>query len=240
MLIETIETNDLKIIPTKQTIDSSLGVPLPFPDKNSCIVVSGGMGTGKTTFMNSIMTNKSNEGRVYYKKFESVFYMTPLEVMNSEVNHPFKNHEPTRLYHELTVANLDNIIEQALENKKEGFNSCLIIDDFSEELKDIKLEKHLKKLIFKHRHYRINIIISLISLKNCPRSIRSLIDVYILFKPKSFIEIETMSDEIFGLSKKELLSVFDYVFDEPHTFLFYNQRLNEFYRNFDKLKLIRK
>jgi len=69
MLIETIETNDLKIIPTKQTIDSSLGVPLPFPDKNSCIVVSGGMGTGKTTFMNSIMTNKVMKVESIIKKF---------------------------------------------------------------------------------------------------------------------------------------------------------------------------
>jgi len=49
-----------------------------------------------------------------------------------------------------------------------------------------------------------------------------------------------MSDEIFGLSKKEMINLFDYVFDEPHTFLFYNQRLNEFYRNFDKLKLLKK
>lgn len=237
MIIETVETNDLRIIPTKQTIDAKLGVPEPFPDKNSCIVVSGGMGSGKTTFMNSIMTNKSENGRVYYKRFENVFYMTPREVMNSEANHPFAEHEPSRLYHDLTVENLDNIIEQALEEKEDGGNSCLIIDDFSEELKDLKLERHLKKLIHKHRHYRINIIISLLTLKSLPKSLRSLIDVYILFKPKSLIEVETMSDEIFGLSKKDLLTLFEYVFDEPHTFLFYNQRLNKFYKNFNKLRL---
>ena len=124
-----------------------------------------------------------------------------------------------------------------IEEKEDGGNSCLIIDDFSEELKDLKLEKHLKKLIHKHRHYRINIIISLLTLKSLPKSLRSLIDVYILFKPKSLIEVETMSDEIFGLSKKDLLTLFEYVFDEPHTFLFYNQRLNKFYKNFNKLRL---
>jgi GTPase SAR1 family protein len=237
MEIEQVENNNLRIVPTRQTIDKKLGVPEPFPDKNSCLVVSGGQGSGKTTFMNSILTNRSAEGRVYYKKFEKIFYMTPSEVMSSENSHPFKDHEPSRLYHELTVENLDNVIDQALEEKEEGGNSCLIIDDFSEELKNNNLIKHLKKLIHKHRHYRLNIIISVLTLKSLPKSLRSLIDIYILFKPKSLIEVDTMSEEIFGLSKRNLLQLFDYIFDAPHIFLFYNQRSNKFYKNFNLLRI---
>ncbi len=237
MEIEQVENNNLRIVPTRQTIDKKLGVPPPFPDKNSCYVVAGGQGSGKTTFMNSIMTNNSADGRVFYKRFEKVFYMTPREVMTSEATHPFKDHDESRLYHELSVKNLDNIIEQALEEKADGGNSCLIIDDFSEELKNNELIKHLKKLIHKHRHYRLNIIISVLTLKSLPKPLRSLIDIYILFKPKSLIEVETMSEEIFGLSKRNLLQLFDYVFDAPHIFLFYNQRSNKFYKNFNLLKL---
>jgi hypothetical protein len=237
MIIETTETNDLRIVPTKQTIDKPLGIPPPMPNVNSCISVSGGMGTGKTSWLNSVLTNNSKEGRVYYKRFEKVFYMTPKETMSSEENHPFKNHEPSRLYHELTVANLDNIIEQALEEKAEGGNSCLVIDDFSEALKDLKIAKHLQALIFRHRHSHLTVLLSLLHMKALPKNLRSLIDVFVIFKPKSLIEVETMSEEIFGLKKKDLLTLFDYVFDEPYNFLLYKSKVNQFYRNFNRLHL---
>ena len=59
MKIEEVETNDIKIRKTQQTIDNILeGVPEPFMNKCSVMVISGYMGSGKSSFLNSIMTGK--------------------------------------------------------------------------------------------------------------------------------------------------------------------------------------
>ena len=50
--------------------------------------------------------------------------------MYSEENHPFKDHCPSRLHHDLTQKTFDKIIEDALRVKADGETSCLIIDDF--------------------------------------------------------------------------------------------------------------
>ena len=101
---------------------------------------------------------------------------------------------------------LNNVVEQSLENKHENKgNSILVIDDFSEELKSLDTIRLLKKIINKHRHYHLSIIISSLSMKSIPRAIRSLIDYYVIFKPKGLIELEGYTDEIFGLSKKDTI-----------------------------------
>ena len=54
--MKIVEENPLKIFPTKQTIDMKLGLPKPFDDRNNIIIVSGGQGSGKSTWLNSAMT----------------------------------------------------------------------------------------------------------------------------------------------------------------------------------------
>ena len=233
-----IEPNKLKIYPSKQTIDQKLGLPSVFDDRNAVYVVSGGQGSGKSTWLNSAMTCRKKDGKIFAGCFEKVFYATPEECFSSEENHPFKNHIKSRLYHTFDAKMLNNVIEQALENKHENKgNSALVIDDFTEELKSVETIKLLKKIINKHRHYHLTIIISSLTLKSNPRAIRSLIDYYIFFKPKGLLELEGYTDEIFGLTKKEMLKVMDFVFDEPHNFLMYNNRRNYYYKNFDRFIL---
>jgi KaiC/GvpD/RAD55 family RecA-like ATPase len=239
MLIEEVETNDIKIKKTKQTIDDVLdGVPEPFMPKCSVMVISGYMGSGKSSFLNSIMTGKG-KAQVYRGVFDKVHYITPLEVMESEENHPFAKHSKERTYHDLEASTLDKIIEDCVETKEkgDGSNSCVIIDDMSETLKDKAVEQRLKKLIYKHRHYKTQIIITMLNLKSLPKQLRNLIDCYVIFRPKSNIELQSLNDDIFNLGKDDLKTLLDYVFDAPYNFLFYNQRTHTFYKNFTKLKL---
>ena len=88
------------------------------------------------------------------------------------------------------------------------------------------------------RHYKINIIISVISLKFLPKQWRALVDAYIVFRPKSLIEIQSFADDVFAIDKKDMKTLMDYVYDENYNFLFYNQRTNTYYKNFTKLKLM--
>lgn len=237
MKIEETEHSELKIKKTKQTIDKPLGVPPPFIDKCAVYCVSGSMGSGKSTFTNSLMT-AGGKDKVFKRVFEEVYYSTPQEVYESETDHPFKDHNKDRTYFELSVPMLNEIAEKAIAVKEEDGESCLILDDWSEELKDKKIEKALKKLIFKHRHYRLNIIITLLTLKALPKQLRSLIDCYITFRPKSVIELQSFAEDVFSLDRKDLKTLMEYTFDEKYNFLFYNQRDNTYYKNFNKLKFI--
>lgn len=240
MRIEELETNDIKIRKSKQSIDEVLeGVPEPFMNKCSVMVISGYMGSGKTSFLNSIMSG-SGKAKVYKGVFDKVHYITPLAVMESDLNHPFAEHNKERTYHDLEASTMDKIIEDCVETKNEGegSNSCVIIDDMSEELKNKAVEQRLKKLIYKHRHYKANIILTMINIKSLPKQLRNLIDCYIFFRPKSAIELSSINDDIFNLGKDDLKTLIDYVFDKPYNFLFYNQRTHTFYKNFTKLKLI--
>lgn len=236
MKIEEEAKSDLVIKPTKQNIDDALGVPEPFIDKCAVYVVSGSMGSGKSSFINSIMT-ADGKGRVFKNVFDKVFYSTPEEVFQSESNHPFKDHPPSRMFFDLSDKTFNSIIEQAIKEKEDGGNSCLILDDWGELLKIRRVELWLKRLIFKSRHYKLNIIISLLTLKLLPRGLRALIDVFIIFRPKSLIEVGNFGDEVFAMDKTDLRKLFDYVYDVPYNFLFYNQRSNKYYKNFNPLKI---
>jgi hypothetical protein len=92
-------------------------------------------------------------------------------------------------------------------------------------------------LINKHRHYRLNIVISALNQKALAKSLRALIDVVILFKPKSMVETDNFSQEVFGLTKEETKALFEYVYDKPYNFLMYNARTHTFYKNFNQLKI---
>jgi hypothetical protein len=199
--------------------------------------VTGGQGSGKSTWLNSALTCRKTDGKIFSGCFEKVFYATPEECFSSE-EHPVKNHVKSRLFHEFNADMLNNVVEQSLENKHENKgNSILVIDDFSEELKSLDTIRLLKKIINKHRHYHLSIVISSLSMKSIPKAIRSLIDYYVIFKPKGLIELEGYTDEIFGLSKKDMIDVMDFVFDGAHNFLMYDNKRGVFYKNFDKFTI---
>jgi archaellum biogenesis ATPase FlaH len=236
MKIEKVAESNLQIKPTRQNIDDSLGVPPPFPNKNSVIFISGGQGTGKSTFITNLFKAKG-ANRIYRKVFDTVMYATPEEVFTSEEDNIFKGHP--RVYHDLSPETFKTIIEAAVETKADGGNSILVIDDFSEQLKLKQTEYMLRKLINKHRHMKLNIVISALNQKALAKTLRSLLDVVVLFKPKSMIETDNFGEEVFGLNRADTKTLFDYVFDKPYNFLMYNARTNTFYKNFDELKLDR-
>ena len=235
---ETENPHSIIIKPGIQNIDKKLGCPSPFPDKPSVMLISGAMGSGKSSFLQSVMT-ATGEGRVYHKRFNKVIYTTPQETFDSEENHPFKDHPTNRIHFQLTPALLNQVADEAIAEKAEGGNTCFIIDDWSEELKSKQIEKALKKLIFKHRHYNLQIIITVLALKALPKLLRSLVGVYVVFKPRSLIEMEGFVTEVFSLKAIEADQLFQYVFQRPYDFLFYNQITHQYYRNFNELTIMK-
>jgi energy-coupling factor transporter ATP-binding protein EcfA2 len=236
MKIEELETSDIKINKTQQNIDELLDIKEPFLNRCGTTLISGRCGSGKSTLLYSMFSGKG-KARVYRNVFDEIHFITPEAVMNSECNHPFQNHNPDRLYHHLNAEVLAKIVDDCMTAKEEGKNSCLVIDDMSEFYKDKSIEQLLRTLIYKHRHLRLNIVLSSLNLKSVPKNLRNLIDLYVIFKPSN-IEIESFNDDVFQLSRDDLKQLVAYVFEKPYDFLAYNQKTNTFYKNMTKLKLL--
>jgi hypothetical protein len=223
---------------TKQTIDQKIDVPAPFIPRPAVYLICGAQGTGKSTLVNSLMVGKG-KNKVFRGEFERVHYCTPGEVYTSDGDsHPMKDHNPDRLHFDLTPQLLNDIMDSAIEEKKDGGATMIVLDDFGEILKHKSIEPLLKRMIQKHRHLKLNIVITVVALKLLPRSLRSLIDMFIIFKPRK-LEIDDYADNIFSLPRKEYDAIHGAVYKDVHDFMIFKPKgsVEEYYRNFNKLDI---
>lgn len=247
--------NAAEIACGNQSIDQPfpIEIPEPWPNKNFTMILTGSMGSGKSTLLQSITTSRLIKSRVYAKVFDTVYYLTPRSAFTSEARHPFRDHP--RVYHQLTPDILHEIMEQMdkakedvdeynmNKDKKRNFtkkkhpNSLVIIDDFSEELRDKRLEKPLMDLLFKHRHRNSSVILTSLTMKNLMPCYRKLVRIFVVFKPKSKLEVQGFCDEIMTISRENVRVLFQHVFQKKHDFLFIDthQAPTTFYRNFNRL-----
>ena len=235
-ITEKENKNGAKVQASKQIIDNIIDeeIPYPFSKKNATYLIIGGQGTGKSTFISSIATATKKKCRVWSKKFNKVYYFTPENAFSSEKYHCFKDHD--KVYHELTSNSLDEVMDEMEEDKSPKFNNLIIIDDFSEELRQKgRFEKVLNKLLYKHRHYNATVVLSVLHLRSIGVPFRKLIDYTILFKNKSLKELQDYIIELLPYNMKEVKKIFDYVFDKPYNFLFINNRTGTLHKNMNRL-----
>ena len=64
--------------------------PEPCPTKSFCWCVVGSRGSGKSSYVRSILSSKRGKSRVYYKCFHSVLVVMPEQSRKSMTPNPFK------------------------------------------------------------------------------------------------------------------------------------------------------
>ena len=98
-------------LPKQQPIKENMDIYVPnIPEGLSrrngmiyCLIGSGG--SGKT----SLLLNFFKSTKYYKSKFHNIWYICPHSSFSSVEKHPFSEHD--KLYHELTVQNLENIFD---------------------------------------------------------------------------------------------------------------------------------
>ena len=244
---ETPNTTTGKLKPVTETMDLFLNkISMEnIPNRNGFITLfCGAPGSGKSSLLLSMLNDKA----AYKKAFKNIFYFVPEASFMSVKDHPLSHNKSTTVFHELNAEALDATYEYlvALRRFNEEMDlpdehSLLIIDDFANVLKDVDIEKALKRILVKSRHLLCATCITLQGYIMAPRSIRKLATNIILFKPQNIAEWKALVDEHLGtLDKKDAEKLYKYVFDEPYRHLDIDTKKSTremFSKNFNQLTI---
>jgi ABC-type dipeptide/oligopeptide/nickel transport system ATPase component len=240
-MIITETKNDL---PNMNPIKERMDIYIPkinenLPRRNGFVyALIGAGGSGKSSLMLSMFKSPQ-----YYRcKFDNIFYFTPASSFLSVEKHPFSSHD--KVYHDLEPATLETIYDELLTLKEDALiNNCplehslIVIDDFANDLKDKVLSQKINQAIVKTRHLNCCWIFTLQSYTLLPRVLRKKITNATIFKPNNNEEWDSINQELLNMSKKNLISLYDYCFDKPYTHLDIDTKENKLYKNFNKLNL---
>lgn len=242
-IVEITETKneDIKAMkPVKEKMDIIIpDIPEGISRRNGMIyLLVGSGGSGKS----SLLLNQFKSKGTYHKKFHHLYYFCPSTSFLSVQNHPFEKHD--KVFHELTIDSLLDLKEELKERKEEAEEdddpeySCVIIDDFANDLKDKGIQKVLNSMLIKARHYNCAFIFTLQSYAYMPKILRKQITFATIFKPRNSEEWEMIREEVLQMKKEDAKKLYDYVFDKPYMHLDVDSFENKFYKNFNKLDIL--
>jgi ABC-type dipeptide/oligopeptide/nickel transport system ATPase component len=225
-------------------LDPNISPELPNYNGFSWVIV-GSSGSGKTTLLYSLMKGKKINGirHGYNKVFDKIYVISPTIGNDSIKNDPFKTLPDNQIYRELTLEHLEEIQTELEDNRSNGLNSVLILDDVGSELKKSKaIEKKLTAIIQNRRHLGCSVFILLQKFKDAQTGIRNNMSHFTSFRPKNMGEKDAIIHELFDFNKEESNALMDYVFDDKHNFLYVDLSLRtsgqyQFYKNFNLLSI---
>jgi hypothetical protein len=260
---ETKNPNGVTFRPIKEKQD--IFIPdiknLNISRRNGMIyALTGSGGSGKS----NLMLNLIKSTNCYRNKFNKIYYFCPPSSFSSLENHPFAMHED--VFHELTVQNLANIYNELIQikggdeddvkKKKKviGFEddeqtddssdeerevqySCVIIDDFADQLKNMDIQKMLNRMLIKARHLCCSFIFTLQAYYYFPKQLRKQLTYITIFKPKNVEEWYSIANELLNMRKDDAIKLYDYVFDKPYTHLDIDTTTDQIYKNFNLLTI---
>ena len=136
------------------------------------------------------------------------------------------------------VEYLDSESESDDENEiTEIQYSCVIIDDFANDLKNNDIQRQLNKMLIKARHLCCMFIFTLQSYLYFPKMLRKQITYAVIFKPKNISEWNSIAEELIHYNKEDALKLYNYIFDKPYTTFCFDTVDNKIYKNFNLLKI---
>lgn len=210
----------------------------PFWNKNHCLVYSGAAGSGKTTAGVSILGSRKKNSRVYAGVFDTVLVCAPISTLKSLEENPFDDLPDDQIFHKFDEDFLDIVLEMSEENSLMNKDTCVFIDDASNQLKANKrvIDK-LTNLVCKHRHLKLSIHLLVQDLIQLPLSIRENVSGVICFKPINSKRMKLFHEEYLShLSYPEFLELNEYLYKKKGDFLFIKFVLpREYYKNFNRI-----
>ena len=240
-MIRIKKTEKIEIIPPSFLCDYPLTEHLKdFPQFSymnvfNTTAILGRPGSGKTSMLISMLSQKGKD-KIYHKAFDFVYVIMPTQSRNSLKKNIFEKHEPSRLFDELTLENLQKIFKSVEENSLNKKTSLVIYDDVGASLKNNDIQFFLKEMSFNRRHLKLVQIFLIQSWISIPLTIRKLFSNLIVFKPNK-IEWEKVVEETIEQEKDIALGLLD-LYKKPHDYLFINITNQKIFYNQDEVEII--
>lgn len=234
-MFEEQEAN-YKIKPPKMACDFPLSkkeIKSPFPNKSFSMLIVGAPGSGKTSFLVSLL-NQKGRNRVYRRVFKHVMVVSPS--LSSLPDGLLDGIPQEQLFDDFSEA-LTDMIDANNETYKEkpdkNYSQLLILDDVASLLKQKANVVFLNKMFFNRRHKRLSIILTSQYIYQVPKSVRANVSDIVLFKPTTS-EIETIRKEFVPMKKDKFIDFLKFVFRDAHDTLYLNDK-REMFRNLGKI-----
>ena len=230
------EEANYKIKPPKMSCDFPLSkkpIKDPFPNKSFSMLITGRPGSGKTSFLMSIL-NQKKSNRIYRNVFKHILVVSPS--LSSLPDNMLEGIPQDQLFENFDDAITDMIDannESYLEKPEKNYSQLLILDDVASFLKQKSNVIFLNKMFFNRRHKRLSIILTTQYIYQVPKSVRANVSDVILFQPTTS-ELETIRKEFIPMKKDKFLEFIKFVFRDPHDTLFINEK-RELFRNLGKV-----
>ena len=215
------------------------GIPEPLPNVlrfNMAII--GKAGSGKTSLLMNLVCKR---GKIYNKKFDKVYVFSPS--LRSMDDCPFDKLPEEQLYDDLTVENLEGVIEEITDSEEKVL---IIFDDVVNDMaKSAEIQRILCKLLMNRRHIAgygggISVIITSQVYNKIPCPIRKTFSHMILVNIKQKRELDTLYDEHILVDKKQFEAICKYCYKDKYDFMYLDLEKpydKVFHRNFNKLEM---
>jgi len=236
--------NNIKVNGTKfKTGDRPKNLE-PFLNYVNCSAIIGLPASGKSSLIKTLLYG-TKESNLYNNVFNSVYYISPSLTMD------------LKLPEEKIISLGDNddlagIIQEIIDTEKdEGEEDdphrvAIFLDDAVAWINGDKNSSRIfKKICFNGRHIlgkysSLQTFIVSQKIRSIPIQIRSQLN-QIWFFDSTQKEKEVFAEEFLPVDLKEADMLYDYVFDEPHNFMFVNLQLpkkKRIFKNFNNLEII--
>ena len=213
--------------------------PEPCPCKSFVWAIVGARGSGKSTYLRSLLSAKKADSRVYYKVLHSVIVLMPEESRKSMTPNPFKGLPREDMYETFDDTFMTELEDKLKENAEEGLFTLVVFDDISNTLRQNKrLEDRLTRLVHLSRHFLTSMIFNVQRYKDLNNGIRQNADMITLFLPSNYQATEAFVNEYLKeYSKEDVKELFDAVFKKKGDTLLIRKNIipNKMYRNFEEI-----
>ena len=186
--------------------------------------------SGKTSMIYSLFQSP----RVLRHCFHTIYIFQPSVSRASMTDKIFDKLPQDQIFEELSLENLEYVMQRLRADADAGFNSAIIFDDQSAHLKNKETMKLFKELVWNRRHLHASCFFAVQSLFAVPKELRRVWTNVVIFKVNKQ-QLNDIWDEIVEKPRDMVDDIRKLVFDKPFQFLFINVDSQRLYKCWDEI-----
>tara|TARA_R110002072_G_scaffold155457_2_gene305761 strand:+ start:7275 stop:8024 length:750 start_codon:yes stop_codon:yes gene_type:complete len=219
--------NSIKILPLKDClVDKENGynpiLPRITRNRGFNLILMGATNCGKTCFINNLILSKDCWGGKE-NAFDEIYFFSPSVNLDDSCRF-IKEHFIT--FDEYKDEYLEEILEKQKEKDSEEMDKILIVIDDAVGTISKNTKSLINKFSSRYRHFNSNLIFSVQSWRSLSPVIRVNAGYMAIFRVPNIKELEKINEEVGGIFRDRLITMYIDATNEDYGFLYLNLRAN--------------